>query len=265
MQEVSVPTPSAVGGADLVKGLQERAARALLAARVETAAGWWLRHTPGGSWWAGTVLPHGPAGPGELARRVAAAEGFHTRHGTVARFQISPGACPDGLDAFLAARGYRRECPMSLRAAAAERVVAAAHRPADAPRVRLEDRPACAWFDVWHAVHGHGGDPGAEWEMLGRVEQPSAYARALIGDEVVAVGRAVADTGWAGVFGMATLPGARGTGAAGQVLAALAGWAHAHGAGRVYLQVEPGNLPALRLYERAGFGEVCGYHYRAAR
>ena len=38
--------------------------------------------------------------------------------------------------------------------------------------------------------------------MLGRVQGPSAYASAMIGDGVVAVGRAVADDGWAGVFGM---------------------------------------------------------------
>jgi GNAT superfamily N-acetyltransferase len=48
------------------------------------------------------------------------------------------------------------------------------------------------------------------------------------------------------------------------VLAALAGWAAAHGAGRMYLQVEQGNRPAFRLYGQAGFREVCGYHYRTA-
>ncbi|MFE1171861.1 GNAT family N-acetyltransferase [Streptomyces sp. NPDC058773] len=133
-----------------------------------------------------------------------------------------------------------------------------------ASRVRLADRPTPPWFDVWHAVHGHGGDPGPEWDLLARVEKPSAYACARAGDEVVAVGRAVVDTGWAGVFGMATLPAARGRGAARAVLAALAGWAGAHAADRMYLQVEHDNAPALRLYGRAGFRERCGYHYRAA-
>nr|WP_255429740.1 GNAT family N-acetyltransferase [Streptomonospora sp. PA3] len=98
--------------------------------------------------------------------------------------------------------------------------------------------------------------------MLGRVRGPSAHVRAIAGSAVVAVGRAVADTGWAGVFGMATLPEARGRGAAGVVLAALAQWAHARGAERMYLQVERDNTPALRLYQRAGFTEACRYHYR---
>jgi GNAT superfamily N-acetyltransferase len=100
--------------------------------------------------------------------------------------------------------------------------------------------------------------------MLRRVNRPSAYASVLTGSDVVAVGRAVTDTGWAGVFGMATLPHARGTGAARHVLAALARWAATHGAAHLYLQVECDNIAARRLYEHAGFRELCRYHYRTA-
>jgi N-acetylglutamate synthase len=48
------------------------------------------------------------------------------------------------------------------------------------------------------------------------------------------------------------------------MLAALADRAGTHEADRMYLQVERDNKPALRLYERTGFSETCGYHYRAA-
>jgi len=60
------------------------------------------------------------------------------------------------------------------------------------------------------------------------------------------------------------VPGARGKGAARAVLAALADWAGTHEADGMYLQVERDNLPALRLYKRTGFSEICGYHYRTA-
>lgn len=63
---------------------------------------------------------------------------------------------------------------------------------------------------------------------------------------------------------MATLPGARGKGAARAVLAALAHWAAGQGADSMYLQVERDNAPAARLYDRAGFSELCAYHYRTA-
>ncbi|WP_449334207.1 GNAT family N-acetyltransferase [Streptomyces chattanoogensis] len=246
----------------MVRGLQERAARALPAEQVENADGWWLRHAPSCAWWVGTVLPHGDAGPGEWVSRVVGAEEFYAGHGAAARFQISPSACPEGLDTVLAERGYRRHHPVSLQVASTAYVLEKVS--AGSLRVRLDDRPTRAWCEVWRAVHGEGGDCRAEWDMLGRVERPGAYACAMIGDEAVAVGRAVADTGWAGVFGMATLPRARGKGAAREVLAALADWAGAHDADHMYLQVERDNMPALRLYERTGFSEVCGYHYRTA-
>lgn len=245
-----------MSGAETVRDLQERAARALPAEHVENAGGWWLRHAPNSSWWVGTVLPHGDGG--DLARRIAGAEGFYAGRGAITRFQITPGACPDGLDAVLAERGYERRSPVSLRVAPTDRVRASS----GAARARVEDRPGRSWFAVWHAVNG--GDPRTERDLLARVDRPSAYACATIGDEVVAVGRAVADGGWAGVFGMATLPRARRRGAAREVLAALAAWADEQCAGRMYLQVERDNAPALQVYDRAGFGELCGYHYRIA-
>jgi N-acetylglutamate synthase len=148
---------------------------------------------------------------------------------------------------------------MSLQAAAA---AVLRTLPAGGFDLRLSAAPATEWFEVWYAIHGSGSDPRTEWDMLARVTQPSAYASAVDGDQVVAVGRAVADTGWAGVFGMATLPGARGSGAGRGILRALAEWAIGEGADGIYLQVEQGNEAALRLYGRASFTEVAGYHYR---
>lgn len=180
----------------LVRNLQERAARGLPAFRVEEIGGWWLRHAPGCSWWVGTVLPHGGVGAGELVRRIALAEEVYAGHGAAACFQIGPPACPDGLDALLAVRGYRRRSPVSLQVASTADVLGSALD--NAMRVRLDDRPTRTWFEGWRAAHGHDGDTCAEWDMLGRVARPSAYARAVLGGETVSVGRAVADTGWAG-------------------------------------------------------------------
>lgn len=243
----------------VVRGLQERAAGAFPALRLERRDGWWLRHADGSTWWAASVLPHGDPSPPSLAARIGSAEEFYAGHGAPARFQISPGACPPGLDDALAARGYRVESTMSLRWAPTVQVLD--RLGLGELETRLDAEPAPGWFGVWSAVHG-GADPEPERAMLARVERPSAYVTALIGGEAVAVGRAVAEAGWAGVFGMATLPQARGKGAAGRVLAALAGWAADNGAAHMYLQVEPDNVLARRRYDRAGFTELCRYHYR---
>jgi hypothetical protein len=131
-------------------------------------------------------------------------EEFYAEHGTVARFQMTPGVCPPSLDGLLASRGYRLESPVSLQASSPALV------PAGPLPVSLEDRPTSAWFDAWYTMHG--GDAVAERALLSRVALPSAYARVVVDSRVVAVGRAVLDTGWAGLFGMATLPAARGRG-----------------------------------------------------
>ncbi|GAA4888124.1 GNAT family N-acetyltransferase [Streptomonospora salina] len=259
-----MPLPADTGTPAVVRAVQERAARAQPAERVETVEGWLLRHAPGCSWWLSAALPHGGVVPGGLERGIARAEDFYARCGATAAFQITPGVCPAGLDTVLAARGYTRRGSLSLQAAATSAV--RGREPTPPLRVRVDDRPAPAWFGAWAAVHGYTAESAIpEKAMLARVRGPSAYARAVTGNGTVAVGRAVAEAGWAGVFSMATLPEARGGGAAGRVLAALAEWARQQGADRMYLQVERDNAAALRLYERAGFAEVCGYHYRTAR
>lgn len=252
--------PAVTGSPQLVRKLQERAARAFPAEHVESVDGWLLRRSSGSAWWVRSVLPHADADREELGRRVLRVERFYAEHDTPARFQISPGACPEALDAVLAERGYRREGPMSLQVAPTAHI---AERTASGSLpVRLDEGPTREWFQVWHAAHEMSGDGQAEWDMLHRVDQPSAYVGATIGDRVVAVGRVVADDGWAGLFGMATVPQARGRGAGRSVLAALAMWAAARGTDRLYLQVECDNAAAWGLYQGAGFAEVSRYHYR---
>jgi ribosomal protein S18 acetylase RimI-like enzyme len=248
-----------------VRALQERAARAQPADHVERIDGWWLRFASGGAWWVGTALPHGEAGQEGLARRVERAEAFYAARDVAAGFQVTPGVCPDRLDALLAARGYRRDSAMSLQVAAVAGVRRRAAGPDGGAAVAaVDDRPGPAWLDAWHAVHGPGGDPAAERERLAQVGLPCAYAAVRAGGRVVGVGRAVVEAGWTGVFGMATRPEARGRGAARAVLAALAAWASDQGARSLYLQVERDNAAARRLYQAAGFTEVSGYHYRRA-
>ncbi|HEY9470681.1 MAG TPA: GNAT family N-acetyltransferase [Propionibacteriaceae bacterium] len=242
--------------------LQERAARALPAAAQQNVDGCWLRYTDSkGTWWAGAVLMHGRVPSRQLAERIAVAEDFYLIHGEPARFQVCP-ACPPDLDDTLMRRRYRLESVVSLLVINAAQL---AGRPlAPSLRVELKEQADAEWFQLFISALAPGVDPAPERRLLQRVEGRSAYATVSVSGYPIAVGRAVADTGWVGVFSMATLPDARRRGAGGAVLAALADWAVSQGFSRLYLQVEQNNTAALRLYRRAGFEKACRYHYRIA-
>ncbi len=244
----------------VIRELQERAARAVPAAEQENRDGCWLRYTDSTTtWWAGAALMHGGQPVRDLGVRIAVAEDFYAEHGAPARFQVCP-ACPPDLDGALSRRGYQRADVVSLQVATTEHI--AHHRSTPSLRVDLTEQLAAEWFQLAMAAQEQAGDPAPEWRLLLRVDRPSAYATALISGRPVAVGRAVADTGWTGVFGMATRPDARRQGAAGAVLAALADWASSQGSARMYLQVTTDSSAAFQLYRRAGFREACTYHYR---
>jgi GNAT superfamily N-acetyltransferase len=197
----------------------------------------------------------------ELASSIAVAEAFYAAYGDRARFQVCP-ACPSDLDHALARRGYELGETVSLQVAASEHI--ARHRLAPSLRVDLTEEPDAAWLQLLMRAHGTDADAESAWRLIQRVGHPSAYVTAFISDRPAAVGRSVADTGWAGVFDMATLPEARRRGAASAVLAALADWAISQRCSHMYLQVQRNNPDAVGLYRRAGFEDSCTYHYRTA-
>lgn len=244
--------------AGLAGELLERAARATPAAAEDRAAGWWLRHTDSSMWWSGAVLAHGAQD--RLGERIDAAEQFYAAHHAVTRFQICPD-CAAGLDGLLARRGYLSQAPVLLLTAAAGEL---AEAPGDPGLNMHAGRQLTAnWVSVLSAT-----SPGAavdrDSRAIARASHPHAYFTVLANAHPVGIGRAVADSGWTGVFNMATTPMARRRGVARLVLTSIAQWAAGHHAPRLYLQVERQNLPARHLYETSGFSELAAYHYRVA-
>lgn len=243
----------------LARGLLDRAAGAVPATEQETRLGWRLRYTDTSLWWVGAVMAHGGPDTRTLQDRVHAAEEFYAQRRAATRFQVCPG-CPPGLDQILAARGYQRHSPMSLQVASAAQVAGRLRAPR--LEVRLEEHPPPPWFEIWRAVQACDANLEAERRLLRRVTAPSCYVTVYLGDRPVSIGRAVAESGWTGVFGMATLPPARGQGAAKAALSALARWGAEARAPDLYLQLDHDNRPARQLYASAGFAEIFPYHYR---
>lgn len=244
---------------NLAGELLERAARATPAAVEDRGSGWWIRYTDGAAWWSGAVLAHDASDDGRLAERIEIAEHFYAERDAAALFQVCPG-CPPQLDRMLADRGYRWDAPITLQTMDVARPVDA--RPAPGLDIRIGSAPEAGWLAVLATTGAPGTVVENETRLLNRVGLRSAYVTVLADDEPVAIGRAVAEDGWTGVFGMATVPWARRRGAARSVLSAIACWAREQHAPRLYLQVERSNTAACRLYAAAGFAEVATYHYR---
>ncbi|GIH24533.1 putative N-acetyltransferase YobR [Acrocarpospora phusangensis] len=223
--------------------------RAWPAPEQVTAGSWIYRYAAGVTKRANSVLPLSGTGSWD---RVDAAERFYRGLGAACVFSIGPGA-EGGLDAELAARGYRTVDPTLI--------MTAETAPADGADVA--DTPSAEWFDTWWEVDGgrHPGRPDArDWARRILTGVQAGYASA--GPD--AVGRGVVQGEWLGVYCMAVRPSARRKGNGTAVLRQLLGWGHGRGARRAYLVVTEANAGARALYEQAGFVVSGGYHYRVS-
>src|SRR3569833_2326798 len=80
--------------------------------------------------------------------------------------------------------------------------------------------------------------------------------------EICAVGLAVAEGEYVGLFDIVTAASERNRGFGRRIVTALLLWGRANGAARAHLAVVCDNAPALRLYARFGFAEAYRYWYR---
>jgi ribosomal protein S18 acetylase RimI-like enzyme len=231
----------------------------------ETAAlgGWTLRAASGFTRRANSVLPVGdPDRP--LGQALAAATAWYDRHGLPTYVQV----CSEDreLDAELAARGWTVEAAALVRTAPLAPVVdavAAPERAAPAAGgVLLSRELGPAWLARYHRAVDPAKLPAASAVLSGGPSVWFATVPGPDGAEPAAIGRCVVDGRWAGFAAVEVAQEQRRRGLATQVMAALARAAAGEGADLAYLQVEPENSGALALYDRLGFADHHGYHYR---
>jgi N-acetylglutamate synthase len=248
-----------------VRLIDELAANATAATTVQLVDGWWLRAAPEYPFRrCNSVLPYAGDSVG-LETRIGMVEDFYRDRELPARFQVSPAALPVGLDDLLETRGYEIEEPTLVLVADAARVVEQAGW-ADEMAVTLGEGIDEYWVAEYASAFGEdeiARDRLRAYNHLLRNLGPAVATAALPVDETpAAVGLAVLERRWAGVYAMGTRPEARRRGAATAVLLALARWAEGRGASRIYLQVEATNDGARQLYTRNGFETAYRYHYR---
>nr|WP_329136119.1 GNAT family N-acetyltransferase [Streptomyces sp. NBC_01476] len=119
--------------------------------------------------------------------------------------------------------------------------------------VTLSRTPDAAWTAAYHRT---GELAGAALKVLSG--GPSVWFASAPG----VIGRVAVDGAWALFGAVEVAPEMRRRGLARSVMGALARRAYAEGAVAAHLQVEADNVAARALYDRLGFLDHSGYHYR---
>lgn len=213
--------------------------------------GWQLRAAGGWTGRANSVLPLGDPGmPLDAALEHVAA--WYAARGLPPMFQLPLPARAD-LARALEERGWTDQ-----RGA----VVLVADVPTPEavpglPPVTVTDEPDADWLAAYHY---RGGDlPDVAAAVLRNATNPG-FASIRADGETLAICRLTVDEGWLGVTAVEVDPAHRRRGLATHLLAGALEWA---GTRNVYLQTEPGNEPALALYEKLGFRRHHVYRYYA--
>jgi N-acetylglutamate synthase len=161
------------------------------------------------------------------------------------------------LDDLLFARGYEKSDEVSVMTAPA------AGRPNDS--VTWTGAVTPGWLDDLERLGGYTEARVAEiGESLSGLTLPHAVFRIGQGggSPTAAVGMAVLDSEWAGIFDIAVDPEQRRRGLGTTITSAMLSWGAERGATSAYLQVMTDNTAALSLYTGLGFSELYRYWYR---
>ena len=219
--------------------------------------GWVARFAEGYTRRANSVWPL-YAGTRGLGEKVEECERLYAARGQLCIFKLTAGH--EELDGLLERRGYAREAESLVQ------VAELGGLPAPTAEMVAEERPSERWSGEYVRLNGvPERHVAAMRRVLGAIVPARRFGLLEVEGETAAMGLAVADRGWVGLYDVVTAPARRGQGHATRLLLGLLGWAAADaGATRAYLQVVADNVPALALYRKLGFTDAYGYWYRVA-
>ncbi|MEU8784088.1 GNAT family N-acetyltransferase [Streptomyces sp. NPDC048637] len=261
------------GPAATARELQTVAARGWPAVETARLGEWTLRASGGFTRRANSVLPLGDPGvPLETALEQIGQ--WYDERGLPPVIVVATGRADtdERLAAELAERGWTDERHTTVRIAA---LAPLADTGADAPgsaggapsRVTLSREPGADWLALYNRTgEADPSEEAARTALRVLTGGPSVWFATVHGADggTAAIGRLVVDGRWAGFAALEVAPAARRQGLATLVMAALAERALEEGASAAYLQVEADNAGALAFYDRLGFTDHHGYHYRRA-
>jgi ribosomal protein S18 acetylase RimI-like enzyme len=242
----------------MILQLEERALNAWPALETVYYDGWVLRCAGGYTRRANSVQALYP-GAGDAPGKIRYCEEVYWGRGQDAVFKLTAAAEPAGLDGVLAAAGYRHEAVTSVQVCALGDLAL----PADGAGVTLSGQASEQWLDAFCRLNGVAArHRGTMARMLVSTVPAHCFLAREVDGAIVALGMAVVERGYVGLFDIVTAAAWRGRGLGRQTVLQLLAWGRARGAPQAYLQVMVDNAPALRLYAGLGFREAYPYWYR---
>jgi ribosomal protein S18 acetylase RimI-like enzyme len=246
----------------LIRQLEEMAANTWPAEVTQEMDGWILRAAGGYSLRANSVLALGPL-PSH-PQWLEEVEDFYFRRSLPVLFHVSPASDPR-LEPLLEERGYGKLLSVSLHVAETRQILRMTEQAEKSAELTVHSAPLPdqEWMDVYMQYEEFPPERRAFSERLCAAKGPrAAYLLVRVKDRPAGLATVVTERGWTGLTNVVTGPDFRRMGVARALLCAAAEWSESMGAGKMYLQVEDKNKPALGLYAKAGFRKLYGYHYR---
>ena len=231
----------------LILDIEERAVRAMPAAET-VYFGRWVASLGRGTALRLNSCTTFAESPRELFERIEQVERKYASRDRLTRFRLTP--LDQHLDDRLHTRGYERGPEVILMTGPV------AGRTDDSVAVARGLGPT--WLERYSTWGGY--------DELRTSEIAESFNSLTLETGVfmspTAIGVAVVDGSWVGLFDIVVDPGERGKGAGKTITSAMLAWAAGRGAERSYLQVVTTNETAIAMYDRLGFTDAYHYWYR---
>lgn len=228
----------------------------------ERLGDWLLRAAGGFTGRANSALPLGNPGR-PLDAALAAVVAWYRTRGLPPMIAVPiPLDSPSELDDALSARFWAvHRGPVFVMTADLAQVPVATRLPGELI-FREDDEPDREWLRVYRYRGQSELPPSGTKVLMSADRQAFVSIRSAITGEAAAVGRLSFGRAWAGITSVAVGAAYRRRGLGTALTLGICASARAHGAKRIFLQVEAGNGPARSLYERCGFVYSHRYQYR---
>ncbi len=232
----------------LILELERCGARALPPAETVAVGEWLVAIGRGAVGRLNSCTTFGDSPRRDMFERIETVERRYDSRGRPTRFRLTP--LDVHLDGRLETRGYARSEDVVV-------MTGPVGGGAD-EHVAVARAAGPTWIDRYSIWGGHDEIRTSEIaESLGSLTLDHGVFASP-----TAIGVAVVDRPWVGVFDVIVDPAARREGHGTRLTQTMLMWAKSVGAERSYLQVHSSNRPALALYASLGFTETYRYWYR---